>query len=119
MVISEEGEQVDPNSIITLAFTDHLPTFPIFKSHQEDPFLLRIQQSGRKWVIITDSNDEAHYALDADNFLREVFFSSSPLNPLHFLPQVHGYPGNYNQPFRLKKRSITPATSSITPQKMK
>ena len=43
MIISEEGEQVYPNSIMTLPFRDHLLTFPIFKNHQEDPFLLRIQ----------------------------------------------------------------------------
>ena len=84
MLISEEGELVDPMSILSLSFTDRLPTFPVFRSNPDDPFLKRIQHSGRKWVIITDDDDVAHYALDADNFLREVLFTDNPLNPLHF-----------------------------------
>lgn len=84
MHITEEGELVDPNSVISLPFSGQLPTFPVFDSNPNDPFLKRIQHSGKKWVVITDDDDVAHYALDADNFLREVFFSHSPLNPLHF-----------------------------------
>lgn len=84
MVISEEGELVDPKSIIPLPFSGHLPTFPEYSSKPDDPFLKRIQHSGRKWVIITDHDDVAHYALNADDFLREVFFSDNSLNPLHF-----------------------------------
>lgn len=84
MVISREGELVDPMSVIILPFTGHLPQFPQFESNPDDPFLKRIQQSGRKWVVITDRDDVAHLALDADNFLREVLFSGKPLNPLHF-----------------------------------
>lgn len=84
MVISKEGEKVDPDSVLTLPFTGKLPQFPGFTSDSQDPFLKRIQQSGKKWVVITDSEDVAHFALDADSFLREVFFSGKPLNPLHF-----------------------------------
>lgn len=84
MAVSKEGEIVDPNSVIVLPFKGHLPQFPEFICDPEDSFLKRIQQSGRKWVVITDASDVAHYALDADNFLREIFFSGKPLNPLHF-----------------------------------
>jgi metal transporter CNNM len=84
MLITEEGEPVDPKSVISLPFIGQLPTFPVFNSNPNDPFLKRIQHSGRKWVIITNVDDVAHYALDADSFLREVFFSDSSVNPLHF-----------------------------------
>lgn len=84
MAISREGEVIDPKSVIILPFTEHLPQFPEFISNSDDPFLKQIQRSGRKWIVITDRDDVAHYALDADNFLREVFFSGKPLNPLHF-----------------------------------
>ncbi len=84
MEISKEGELVDPESVILLPFAGHLPQFPVFSNAPGDPFLNRIQLSGKKWVVITDDHDVAHYALDADNFLREVFFSGKPLNPLHF-----------------------------------
>jgi len=84
MAISREGERVDPQSVMVLSFSAHLPKFPEFISDPQDPFLKRIQLSGKKWVIIVDRSDVAHYALDADDFLREVFFSGKPLNPLHF-----------------------------------
>ncbi len=84
MVITEEGESVDPKSIVSIPFNGNNPEFPKFNSNPEDPFLKRIQESGKKWIIITDESDMAHFALDADNFLREVFFSGQPLKPLHF-----------------------------------
>ncbi|MGB3209248.1 MAG: CNNM domain-containing protein [Desulforhopalus sp.] len=84
MAFFEEGETVDPRSILLLPVADNLPVFPEFSSNPDDPFLNLIQRSGKKWVIITDNNDKAHLALDADNFLREVLFSRQPLNPLHF-----------------------------------
>jgi CBS domain containing-hemolysin-like protein len=84
MAITEEGETVDPKSIISLQFSEDTPVFPYYNSDSTDPFLRVIQKSGKKWVIITDDTDTPHYALDADNFLREVFFSGEPLNPLHF-----------------------------------
>lgn len=82
--ISKEGELVAPESIIILPLAGHLPQFPSFISAPDDPFLNRIQLSGKKWVFITDQNDVPHYALDADSFLRAVFFSGKPLNPLDF-----------------------------------
>lgn len=84
MVISREGEQVDPQSVLALSFANNLPLFPEFISDPEDPFLKQIQLSGKKWIVIVDENDVARYALDADNFLREVLFAGKPLNPIHF-----------------------------------
>lgn len=84
LAISQEGEIVDPESVIVLPFARNLPVFPKFRCDPGDPFLKQIQQSGKKWVILTDAKDEAHYALDADRFLREVFFAREPLEPIHF-----------------------------------
>jgi Mg2+/Co2+ transporter CorB len=84
MAITEEGESVDPKSIISLPFSGDTPHFPHFYSDSKDPFLRIIHKSRKKWIILTDQNDTPHYALDADNFLREVFFTGEPLNPLHF-----------------------------------
>jgi len=82
--VIEEGENVDPKSIITLAFVDSLPQFPDFSSDPADPFLKKIQESGKKWVILADHQSIAHYVLDADAFLRTVLFSSDAVNPIHY-----------------------------------
>lgn len=84
MAITDEGETVDPMSIISLNFNGDTPDFPNYLRDSKDPFLRLMQKSGRKWVIITDKYETPHYALDVDNFLREVFFAGVPLNPLHF-----------------------------------
>jgi len=47
----DEGEVVDPVSIIPLETEYDLPVFPPFQRTPEDPFLLQVQQSGKKWVI--------------------------------------------------------------------
>lgn len=84
LTMAEEGELVDPDSIIEVPFKDKIPLFPEFKSSPEDPFLSRIQKSGKKWVIFTDEHHSLYCALDSDSFLREVFFTGMPLAPSHF-----------------------------------
>lgn len=88
--IGEEGELLDPNSIIVVPFVNNIPLFPTFDSTPDDPFLNRIQKSGKKWVIFTDERNKSYCALDADSFLREVYFTGKPLAPQHFchLPVV-------------------------------
>lgn len=84
LAVTEEGENLDPRSIISLPSDEDYLVFPSFTGSPDDRFLRRIQESSKKWVIFTDESDQPYYALDADNFLREVFFTGSALNPLHF-----------------------------------
>lgn len=84
ITIIEEGEMVDPLSIISLPFKNDKPTFPAFTSDPADPFLRSVQKSGKKWIIITNESGSPCYALDADIFLREVFFSRYSLNPIRY-----------------------------------
>jgi len=51
--VGDEGEVVDPVSIIPLETEFDLPVFPAFQRTPDDPFLLQIQLSGKKWVILT------------------------------------------------------------------
>ncbi|WP_240910212.1 DUF21 domain-containing protein [Desulfopila sp. IMCC35008] len=89
MAVSNEEELVDPGSVIMLPFTGRLPHFPEFNCDPEDPFLKGIQQSGKKWVVITDTRDVAHYALDADSFLREIFFFRETTESFTLLSQTY------------------------------
>jgi len=70
--ISQEGELIDPHSVIALPNILDLPLLPDFDRTAEDPFVQMVQASGRKWVILTDAEDIPRLVLDANAFLRDV-----------------------------------------------
>jgi hypothetical protein len=80
--VSEEGEIVDPNSIISLPLESGLPEFPPIAGSASDPFLKRIDRSGRRWVTITDTRDEPLFVMDSDAFLRDALFTPETFHPL-------------------------------------
>jgi metal transporter CNNM len=82
--IVEEGEIIDPKSIIELPFIDSKPIFPDITSSCDDAFLNKIQDSGKKWVILTDASFEPKLTLDSDAFLRSALFKQTEFNPLQF-----------------------------------
>ncbi|MGB5438578.1 MAG: DUF21 domain-containing protein [Gammaproteobacteria bacterium] len=81
IVVTREGEQVDPESIISLPVKDGLPVFPAYERHALDPFLLKVNSSGKKWVIIVDEHSEPCVVLNANAFLREALFGKGPVHP--------------------------------------
>lgn len=84
LLVVEEGEHVDPYSIITLPLKNDLPDFPAFDKTTNDPFLRQIEASKKKWVIIADADGNPHFALDSDEFLRDVLFGENPVNPISY-----------------------------------
>jgi hypothetical protein len=85
--VTEEGEPVDPKSIVAMTMESGLPVFPDFKQSSTDPFLQQIESSGKKWVILTDPSGKPHFVMDADGFLRKAFFDHGPFNPLAYCHQ--------------------------------
>lgn len=83
LFIHEEGEHLDPESIVMIPFDGNHPVFPEIIKNADDPFLKRIQKSEKKWVILTDEQGEARLVLNADAFLRDAFFGNPPSPPLH------------------------------------
>ncbi len=81
VLVVEEGERVDPRSIIDLPFEKGRPVLPPFRSTPDDPFLRRIDASGKKWVIFTDPAGKAELVLDAHRFLRDVLFEPAGVAP--------------------------------------
>ncbi|MGB5331862.1 MAG: DUF21 domain-containing protein [Woeseiaceae bacterium] len=69
--IQEEGETVDPASVIAMPVQVDLPVLPQVES-LKDPFVVSINASGRKWTIITDNDGKPQLLLDADSYLRAV-----------------------------------------------
>lgn len=79
--LSEEGEMIDSRSVIRLPVQHGHPVLPQFQRAADDPFLQRVQASGRKWVIITDPTDEPCLVMDAHRFLRGALFGDAGFNP--------------------------------------
>lgn len=69
--IQDEGEAVDPASVIALPVKVDLPVLPQVES-LKDPFVVDVNASGRKWAIITDDSGKPQLLLDADSYLRDL-----------------------------------------------
>jgi len=80
----EEGEPIYPDSIVEMDFINNHPSFPIIEPSCEDPFLKRIHQARKKWVILTDKTGTPRLALDSDAFLRSALFEKASFIPQDF-----------------------------------
>jgi hypothetical protein len=81
IAVIQEGEDVDPDSVISLQTKDRIPVFPVFERQALDPFLQEVNRSGKKWVIIVDEHSQPCLVLNANAFLREALFGKGPINP--------------------------------------
>jgi metal transporter CNNM len=81
VIVGEEGEALDPRSVIRLDIVDGRPVLPRFARSADDPFLRRVNASGQKWVIIVNASDQPVLVLDADHFIRDAMFGEMSANP--------------------------------------
>lgn len=79
--VLEEGEPIDPRSIIALPFDKGRPVLPPFRPSPDDPFLRQLDASGKKWVIFTDPAGQPQLVLEAHHFLRDVLFDQVSVRP--------------------------------------
>lgn len=84
VTVSEEGEIIDPKSIIILPAKNGTPIFPSIQRSPDDPFIQKVNESGKKWVILVGEDQKPRVVLDADEFLRDVLYGKGPVNPLRF-----------------------------------
>lgn len=77
--ISDEGEGVDPGSIVKLPTRVDLPLIPDVAS-AADAFVQAVNISGHKWVILADDQGLPQLVLDADAFLRAVMSDASTVD---------------------------------------
>ncbi len=68
--VMEEGETLDPKSIIQLPCTLDLPVIPEINSEEGKDFIKSVNESGHKWVVLIDEHNSPQLVLDADGFLR-------------------------------------------------
>jgi len=81
ILVVDEGESIDPRSVITLHIENERPLMPKFERSPDDPFLLRLNASGKKWIIIVDDSGRPSFVLDAHHFLRDSLFTSVSVEP--------------------------------------
>jgi CBS domain containing-hemolysin-like protein len=79
--VGEEGETLDPKSVVRLDIADGRPVLPTFRRAPDDPFLRQLNASGQKWVIIVNASDQPVFVLDADHFIRDAMFGEMSATP--------------------------------------
>ena len=75
--VGDEGEILDPRSVVSLPVVDGRLEIPELTRAAEDGFIRRVQTSGKKWVVLTDPNGTPHLLLNSDRFLRAAFSTAS------------------------------------------
>ena len=70
--LSQEGEVLNPASIIKVSSENGTVIFPEFDAIADDPFIQAINQSHEKWVVFTDNDNSPLTVLDADGYLRST-----------------------------------------------
>ena len=80
--VREEGERIDPLSIIPMKFDGNRPIFPEISPRASDPFLRRVHKSHRSWIILTDMRDNPRLVMDADGFINAALFEPETFEPM-------------------------------------
>lgn len=84
LMVSQEGEPLNPKSIIPIEHKNGMPVFPKYKKQFQDLFLQEVNESKEKWVVFVDENLNPSIVMDADGFLRAALFDKVPANPINY-----------------------------------
>tara|TARA_R110000824_G_scaffold288508_6_gene476922 strand:- start:27644 stop:28705 length:1062 start_codon:yes stop_codon:yes gene_type:complete len=82
--VVDVGEVVDADSIIRLPFENEKPLFPVFERSVKDPFLQKLNQSGKKWIIILNMENRPQMVMNANEFLRVALFGDGQIDPADY-----------------------------------
>jgi len=82
--VSEEGELIDPDSVIALPTEMDLPIIPNITSGPNNEFLQLLNKSGHRWVVLTNESGEPLIVVDSDGFLRDAFFEPEKFDPYKY-----------------------------------
>jgi len=84
LMVSQEGEPLNPKSIIPIKHKNGVPVFPKITKQHHDLFLQEINESKEKWVVFVDENLNPSLVMDADGFLRAALLENTPANPFDY-----------------------------------
>jgi hypothetical protein len=77
----DEGEDLNPDSVIEMPTDLDLPRFPEIERRADDEFLTRINAARKKWAVLVNGQREPLLALDVDRFTRDALYGSQPFDP--------------------------------------
>lgn len=72
ITVMDEGEELDPESIIVMPHKLDLPLLPEVGSPEFEKFVEAVNRSGHKWVLIQNDKRDALLMMDADGFVRSA-----------------------------------------------
>jgi len=82
--VTEEGEIIDPQSIIALPTKLDLPLIPVINPSADDPFLAQVNKTNHSWVILTNEEGDPLLILDADGFSRAALYQKEDFDPYNY-----------------------------------
>jgi CBS domain containing-hemolysin-like protein len=82
--VTEEGEIIDPKSIISLPTKLDLPIIPVINQSPEDAFLMLVNETNHSWVILTNEEGYPLLVLDADGFSRAALYQKDNFDPYNY-----------------------------------
>ncbi len=80
----KEGEELHPDSIISLNFSQGKPEFPVIEPTTDDPFLNQLHASKKKWVVLVNKDKKPELVINSDKFIRAAIFNNENFKPLNF-----------------------------------
>ncbi len=80
--VSQEGEEIHPESIISIDFSEGMPRFPDIHTEAGERFLELVRKSGMKWAVLTDDSAQPRLALNTDRLLRSIHGRDARWMPL-------------------------------------
>jgi hypothetical protein len=84
VTVQEEGEILDPDSIIAMPCKLDLPILPEPGTADFAAFVKSVNRSGHKWVLLTNQDNEPLLMLDADGFVRATITDNISDDPYSF-----------------------------------
>lgn len=84
ITVSEEGELLDPKSILELPCKLDLPIIPEKGTADYSEFVTSVNQSGHKWVLLKSEDNRPLLMIDADGFIRSTLDEKNVADPYSF-----------------------------------
>jgi len=81
LVVRDQGEPLDPASVVRLAFDGERPAFPKVAASRDDPFVRQLSASGAKWIVLTDGDGLPRLLLNARSYLHDLMILGDDVAP--------------------------------------
>lgn len=81
LVLTHQGSELDPKSIITVPFETGKPVFPKLQPHAENRFVSLLGASGKKWVVLVSEDQRPRLLLSAHSLLRDLLLVGQEISP--------------------------------------